>query len=149
MTGPWIDDDLELVAALKAALAPVPDSFVQAGKAAFAWHNIDAELAALTYDSASDALAGVGTRAEPAALRCLTFDTSSITIELEIIDRVLHGQVVPAQTGTVELRHSGGEVTTAQIDEAGYFSLGPLPDGRFRLHCRTDDVSVLTDWITM
>lgn len=149
MTGPWIDDDLELVAALKAALTPVPDAFVQAGKAAFAWHNIDAELAALTYDSASDALAGAGTRAEPASLRCLTFDTSSITIELEIIERVLHGQVVPAQTGTVELRQLDGTVTSAQIDEVGYFSLGPVPDGRFRLYCHTDDVSVLTDWITI
>ena len=29
----------------------VPPEFVEAGKNAFAWHNIDAELAQLTYDS--------------------------------------------------------------------------------------------------
>ena len=44
----------QLLAALRAALAEyesVPPEFIEAAENAFAWHNIDAELARLTYDS--------------------------------------------------------------------------------------------------
>ena len=47
-------DDEALLAALRQALRArqaVPAEFVEAAKNAFAWHNIDAELAQLTYDS--------------------------------------------------------------------------------------------------
>jgi len=48
----WNDDE-KLIEALREAFASaddVPAAFVEAGKAAFAWRTIDAELAALTYD---------------------------------------------------------------------------------------------------
>ena len=51
----WMDDD-QLLAALGEALRSergVPAEFIAMGKAAFAWYGIDAELAALTYDSVS------------------------------------------------------------------------------------------------
>jgi hypothetical protein len=57
-TKPEVWDDEELLAALREALAErqaVPPEFVEAAKNAFAWHNIDAELAELTYDSSRDA----------------------------------------------------------------------------------------------
>jgi hypothetical protein len=152
VTSAWWTDDDALLTAVKDALHErddVPASFVDAGTASFAWRNIDAELAALTYDSSQDALAGTSTRAEPAELRCLTFDAKHLTIELEIIADVLHGQVVPPQPGTVELRHADGEVTTAEINDVGYFTATPLPAGTFRLHCNTADGAVLTDWITL
>jgi len=50
-------DDERLLAALSEALKAsqaVPSWFVETGKNAFAWHNIDAELAQLTYDSNID-----------------------------------------------------------------------------------------------
>src|SRR5947208_3219487 len=104
MTGEWFNDDDSLLAALKGAVLEaddVPPSFVEAAKASFAWHNIDAELAALTYDSSRDMLAGAATRStsEPAQLRCLTFDASQLSIELEILGDTLHGQLVPPQRG--------------------------------------------------
>ena len=55
---PEVYDDEELLAVLRQALAErqaVPPEFVEAAKNAFAWHNIDAELAELTYDSSRDA----------------------------------------------------------------------------------------------
>ena len=61
MTGAWWEDDDALLAAVKRAIREaedVPPEFVEAAKTSFAWHNIDAELAALTYDSSADALAG-------------------------------------------------------------------------------------------
>jgi hypothetical protein len=150
VTENWWSDDDTMLATVREALEPVPESFLVAARAAFAWHNIDAELAALTYDSAQDALAGAGTRAEPASLRALTFDAENLTLELEIIDDVLHGQLVPARAGTVELRHIDGTATNIPVNDVGYFTVSPLPSGRFRLYCvPTDGEPVLTDWITL
>ena len=50
-------DDEQLMVALREAMRArqaVPDWFVETGKSAYAWHNIDAELAQLTYDSRRD-----------------------------------------------------------------------------------------------
>jgi hypothetical protein len=69
----WADDD-QLFAALKEAVRAaraVPPEFVEAGKSAYAWRNIDAELASLTYDSTRDLVPSV--RAETASIRALTF----------------------------------------------------------------------------
>lgn len=153
MTGAWWDDDDQLLSAVKTALAAadeVPRRFVEIGKASFTWRDIDAELAALTYDSAADALAGAGTRAEPASLRCLTFDASRLTIEIEIIGEALHGQLVPPQPGEVEIRHANGTSSTAPVNDVGYFTATPVPAGTFRIYCHTaNDIVVQTDWITL
>ncbi|MBO0838458.1 MAG: hypothetical protein J2P28_23485 [Actinobacteria bacterium] len=153
MTGAWWDDDDQLLSAVKTALAAadeVPRRFVEIGKASFAWRDIDAELAALTYDSADDALAGAGTRAEPASLRCLTFDASQLTIEIEVIGEALHGQLVPPQPGEVEIRHADGTSSTAPVNDVGYFTATPVPAGTFRIYCHTaNDIIVQTDWITL
>ena len=105
MTG-WQDDDEDLLALLRDALAEqrdVPTRFVEAGKATFAWRSIDAELAALAYDSVADpsALAGA-TRADRAAIRELTFAFRDATVHVQIARAGLHGQVVPARAGEVE-----------------------------------------------
>ena len=54
MTEDRTDQDSSLLAALDEALSAersVPPDFVSTGKACFAWHGIDAELAQLTRDS--------------------------------------------------------------------------------------------------
>jgi hypothetical protein len=36
------------------------------------------------------------------------------------------------------------------VDEIGCFAIDPIPDGPFRLRCRTaDGTDVLTGWITL
>jgi len=154
VTVPWWSSDDQLVDKLDGALRAaesVPRDFVEAGKAAYAWHDIDAELAALTYDSALDTerVAAV-TRAEPAPLRSLTFAAAQLVIELEVTDDALLGQVVPPQPGELEVRLANGQVIVATIDEVGCFVIRPVPTGSFRLRCRTDaGASVLTDWIAL
>jgi hypothetical protein len=149
----WLDDDEVLLAALGEALraeARVPQSFLEAARATFAWHNIDAELAALTYDSARDEREPALTRAEPAALRAFTFAARHLTIELHLSDGGLHGQVVPPQAGEVEVRPARGRVTAVPIDEVGYFTLSTVPTGPFRLYIRTADGGcALTDRISL
>ena len=110
MTGWWNDDD-ELLELLRDALAEqrdVPARFVEGGKATFAWHSIDAELAALAYDSVTDPSAFAGaTRADHAAIRELTFAFRDATVHVQIGRGGLHGQVVPARAGAVEIHVEG------------------------------------------
>jgi hypothetical protein len=150
---PDVWDDEELLAALRQALAErqsVPPEFVEAAKSAFAWHNIDAELAELTYDSSRDTEAAASTRAETAFIRALTFTSAHLTIELEVTHDSLLGQVVPPQPATIRVQPGDGTETTVSADEIGCFAIRPIPAGAFRLHCRTAaDADALTGWITL
>lgn len=129
----------------------VPARFVEIGKAAFAWRTMDEELAVLSYDSATlpaDAMAG--TRADPAELRAMTFVSADLTVEVEVADDALLGQLVPPQAGEVVVRTQGGDATTVEVDELGWFAVRPLPAGMFRLHVRTGSgATVVTAWTSL
>ena len=145
-------DDEQLLAALGEAMkarAAVPAWFIEMGKNAYAWHNIDAELAQLTYDSQADAGQMAVARSETASIRALTFTSAHLSIELEVADGSLLGQVVPPQPGTLET-HTRSGMTTSPVDEAGFFALEPIPASPFLLRFRaTDGASVMTGWITL
>jgi hypothetical protein len=153
----WRDDE-ELLAALTEAVhaAPaVPRDFVEAGKAAYDWRAIDAELAMLTYDSATGlivvqadtALAGI--RADPAVLRALTFASARLVIELQIGSDGLLGQVAPPAPGQLQVQFADGAMTQAEVDEVGWFEIRPAPATPFRLRIATGSGSdVLTGWVT-
>jgi hypothetical protein len=96
----WADDD-HLVAALDEALGAerdVPPDFIEAGQAAFTWPSLDAELAALTFDSAAEA-GPAAVRAAEASPRFLTFTAAELTIELEVGPDAIISQIVPPQPG--------------------------------------------------
>jgi hypothetical protein len=143
-------DDGELLEALRQALRLrriVPPGFVQAGKGAFVWLNVDAELAQLTYDS-SRGPAAVGMRAELASIRALTFTSAGARIELEITESSLLGQIVPVQAAVVEAHTGTAVAARVSSDEVGCFVIEPIPPGPFRLRCRTAaGADVLTGWI--
>ena len=145
-------DDEELLAALGEAIRAreqVPEWFIETGKNAYAWHNIDAELAQLTYDSSRDRDAAAAVRSEAASIRALTFTSGRLSIELEVGESTLLGQIVPPQTGTLEV-HTAAGVTSTPVDEIGCFSVTPIPASPFRIRCRTQDgADVLTGWITL
>jgi hypothetical protein len=151
VTDSW--DDETVLAALQEALRErqaVPPEFIEAAKSAFAWHNIDAELAQLTYDSTHEPAEALSVRAEAAPIRALTFSSAHLTIELEVTPDSLIGQVVPAQAATVAVHPSTGTETAFPTDETGCFSIRPIPPVTFRLHCRADaGLEVLTPWITL
>jgi hypothetical protein len=147
-------DDEELLAALGDAMRArqaVPEWFVETGKNAYAWHNIDAELAQLTYDSDSetDRGAAAAVRSESASIRALTFTSARLSIELEVASDSLLGQIVPPRAGTLEVHTTAG-VTSWPVDEIGCFTVAPIPASPFRIRCRTEDgADVLTGWITL
>jgi hypothetical protein len=148
----WNDDE-ELLAALRDALAArsvVPQDFVAAGKAAYTWHGVDAELARLTYDSTRGALVQEAVRAEAASLRTLTFRSAHLTVELEVTEESLLGQIVPVQAGHVEVQLQAGAGPAVSIDATGWFTVRPIPAGLFRLHIQpATGPAVLTGWLTL
>jgi hypothetical protein len=148
----WEDDDT-LFAALKQAVRArrdVPPEFVEAGKSAFAWHNIDAELAQLTYDSVRDSELASSVRTESASIRALTFSSAHLTIELDVTLESLVGQVIPAQSAVITIQPSSGVETVLTADEIGSFSIRPIPAAAFRLRCQAEaGIDVLTGWITL
>lgn len=151
MTDAWNDEELfaELQQALQSRRA-VPPEFVEAGKSAFAWRNIDGELAELTYDSSHSLEPVTVTRSESASIRALTFTSPRLTIELEVTGESLLGQVVPAQAATITLQTQAGVETVIASDEIGCFLVQPLPRGPFRLRCQASaNADVLTSWVTL
>jgi hypothetical protein len=151
MGNAWDDDNL--LAALRAAMrarSQVPPELVQAGKSIYAWHTIDAELAALTFDSDREPQAAAATRSESASIRALTFSAAHLTIEVEVTETSLIGQVIPPQEGTVEAQTRDGATTAAPVDGIGCFSVEPIPPGPFRLRYRGQEATdVVTSWITL
>jgi hypothetical protein len=146
-----VDGDEQWVRELREAFEDarnVPRAVREAGYAAYTWRSIDAELAALTYDSTVEDPALVGARSQQASLRSMSFASRSVTIELEVAPPQLLGQIVPAGGAelTVSLRDGGS--ATVPVDDLGCFTVSPVPTGPFRLEL-TAPAHVVTDWITL
>ncbi len=147
-TGPEPDDHVlldELAALLHSRNEPPPE-VLTAAREIFTWRTVDAEIAALTYDSLLDD-APVAVRAvEPP--RILTFAVEALTIEVEMdsspLGRRLLGQLVPAQAAELELRSGDDILAGGSADELGRFVLAlPHRSRRVALRCRFADGTVV------
>jgi hypothetical protein len=145
----WFDSDEALLSELRAALTgagPVPPSMVDAAREAYAWRHADTELAllVLAFDSLLEEGAVVRDTSDPAA-RTLVFDGDGLSLEVELRDEI-EGQLIPPQTGHIELLTAGGTLAEAHADSVGCFRL-PRPErGPVRLRCTTAQSSGTTDW---
>jgi hypothetical protein len=145
----WSDDQTLLVELDKAWFAGqcVPPEFITAGKRVWASPDLDAELAELIYDSLREP---AQVRTDRAELRALTFASATQTIELEVTDGGLLGQLVPPGRARIEVEARDGGTTDATSDELGFFTIPRVPDGAFRLRYRTAaGVDVVTGWIAI
>jgi hypothetical protein len=152
--------DDELLAALGRALQgqdPVPDEVVAAARATFSWRTIDAELAALTFDSVTDADALVGVRGGGGP-RALTFEHDDVVVEVEVTEhgarRSLVGHVAPAPLEWVEVQQAGrADAVRQETDAHGRFQIPDLVAGPFRLLCRFRPGApwpvMHTEWVTI
>ncbi|MFB4277568.1 MULTISPECIES: hypothetical protein [unclassified Nonomuraea] len=159
MSSPWkSESDDVLLAALKRALAEpdgVPAEFVTTGKALFGLQSLEAELAALTYDSSAAPLEEpAGSRGDVAMVRLVTLSSSAAIIELGFAEQEVVGQIIPTAPdsscgpGDVDVKTLSGHVITVPLDEAGRFRVRPTPAEAFRLVCRPADAAeVPTVWI--
>ena len=133
---------------------PPPAPVLEAARASLTWRTVDAELAALRFDSVVDqALAAVRSAEGP---RLLTFAAPGLDIEVEVSPigprRQLVGQLVPAQAARIDVRHAGG-VTTVQADQLGRFGVEAISAGPVSLRCHlaTEPPTppVVTEWISL
>jgi hypothetical protein len=146
------EDDHDLLAALHQAIkarSQLPPEIIEAARNAYTWHTIDAELAEIVLDSGREPQAVAGNRSESASIRTLTFTSPHLTIEAEVTENSLIGQVIPPREGTMQVQTSDGATITARVDEIGCFLVEQVPPGPFRLHFKNHGINVVTDLITL
>ena len=142
---------LERLGAALLASDPVPERVLAGARGAFTWRTIDAELAELVFDSATE-LTGVRGGAEDTA-RQVTFQAPGVEIEVMVIDngnRRIVGQLVPPAEVTVQLT-SGDAVRETTTDQLGRFTFQDVEPGPVRLSVLGDDGRHLvhTEWVLL
>ena len=147
MTGTEQHDDAaleQLLAAGLDAVEPVPEAALTAAYGAVGLVTVEAELAALIYDSRQPEL--VLTRSQEAQARIVTFANDHLTVDLELLadGRTIVGELQPAEVATVELETVGQGGVVATADEFGRFRLASdATSFRIRVVGR-----LVTPWIT-
>jgi hypothetical protein len=130
-----------------------PDEVVRAAREAWTWRTIDAELAALTYDSALDEEALAGVRGVATA-RALSFGADQVLLEIELTaagdDARLEGQVTPPMATGVDVeRVDGDPAVPLSTDELGRFHADRLHRGVVRLRIDHGGRTLVTDWFSI
>ena len=145
--------DQALLGLLREALhaqRAVPPEFAEAGRSAFAWRDIDIELAQLNDDSTGDQEHDEAPLAETACLRRLAFRSARLGIELEVGPDCLIGRIIPAQPAVIRASARAGPDPRVRFDEHGCFIIRPIPQAVFRLHCKTAaHAEVMTRWVSL
>jgi hypothetical protein len=154
----WSDDELsddELLAELRAAVAeePVDASVIRAAEAAFSWRTVDADLELLSLDTSAWLTAGAQVRGgDPMTPRTLVFRGERrgerLSVEVEIDDAGIFGQLIPPQPGQVTLVTAAGPQATTLADEVGCFAFPAGTSGPLRLECHLDTDRFVTEWVT-
>ena len=148
MSEPLPADDDQLVERLRVAALvhdAVPASVLAAGRFAFTFRTLDDELADLLFDSLLDeALVGI----RGSASRQLTFGAGDVTIDLDVDDHGLVGQLGDGGHGTVSLQSPRATATVA-VDTFGRFFLDRPPSGPFRLQVEVRGRRVTTEWVNL
>jgi hypothetical protein len=144
---PSSTDDEALMNELGRALgqASVPDHRREAARAAFTWRTIDEELLALTHDSLEMADAAVRGVLD---VRTLGFESDGLSLEIEVDDHRVCGQVLDADVGEVLVESVEEGAQTVPVDQSGVFTVD-VPAGPVRFGIRVDGVLRHTPWIVL
>jgi hypothetical protein len=151
-------DDSALEQELRRAAArldPVPPEVVAAAVDAFAWRDVDAELAELVFDSLLDADQATLVRGS-AGRRLVSFKTAGLTVDVEVTSagprRDIMGQITPPQRASVQIRHGAG-IARTDADELGRFTAGAVAAGPMSLRVSPagdgTPGAVITDWLAI
>jgi hypothetical protein len=138
--------DDPIIAAIADAFdtGPVPDDLSRFAINALTWRVVDDELAALTFDSATDELIGI--RGTSTQRRSVTFDGRGVVVSVTISDASLVGSIEPPATYRciVEGPRASAHVTT---DDDGQLVMADcaLP---LRLVVETTAGRLVSPWIT-
>lgn len=146
------DAELEaLLGTLVNSAIPYPPATRDLAEAAWSARDLDAELATLSFDSLLEAAT---TARGPGAARHLTFETPSLSVELEVGAGTdgqfrLEGLLHPAGPGTVTVEGDHRSVAARTgADELGRFAAS-VSGGLRRLRIEREATSFVTDWFHM
>ncbi|MGW2486337.1 hypothetical protein ACWCV9_03830 [Streptomyces sp. NPDC001606] len=127
-----------------AVLDPVPEQLCQLALDAYALHDLDARVAELTFDSLVDALPVRGAVDAP---RMLTFRAGGVTVDVEVTEDGLIGQLLPPRAADVEVLGGPGSARPVAVDTLGRFTSDTPPVGPFALRLRTGGEVIVTEWL--
>ncbi|MGW1811517.1 hypothetical protein [Streptomyces sp. NPDC002078] len=136
-----LEEELRQAAAM---LDPVPDTLLQVALEAYALHDLDARIAELTFDSLVDALP---VRGMPDTPRMLTFSAGEVTVDVEVTEDGLIGQVLPPQSARIEVLGGPRTALPVAVDTLGRFTSDTPPAGPFALRLRTGAEVIVTEWL--
>lgn len=144
--GPGADEELleEELRQAAAVLDPVPAALLQSAVDAFALRDLDARVAELTFDSLVDAIPVRGAAAAP---RMLTFGAGKVTLDVELTEEGLIGQVLPPGPARIEVLDGPRPAATITADDMGRFTAATTPSGPFALRLHTAGEVVMTEWL--
>lgn len=145
----------ELRAVAKARTEPVPTAVAAAARAAYTWRTVDAELALLAYDSATDDRELMGVRGD--GPRLLSFSAMQVSLDVEVSEtprgRSLRGEAAPAPQELQLQRSAGGAPVDVAVDAAGRFLVEQVDAGpvRFRFLVQSSSGSRIlsTEWVSI
>ncbi|MGH3941888.1 MAG: hypothetical protein ACRDTG_25345 [Pseudonocardiaceae bacterium] len=129
---------------------PVPELVYEFGRAAFELRRLDAELAELVRDSATETESMVGVRGE-LNVRLLSFEAADICIDLQVVPQAERRSLLGQVTGVVaRVRVESAEaVVPVAVDPHGRFQVEDLPAGCTRLQVDVDGTTYVTSWVTI
>jgi hypothetical protein len=147
----WDDDDrlLEDLAEAVRGTQPLADTIAAQAEGVLSWRTIDEDLlqASLTFDSSLEAVAA--TRADPGQTRLLVFSSTPLSMELEVTQDEVVGQILPPGPGEIHVETPDGTEYSVSADESGFFELPSVPADAVRLRCDTATGRVVTDWVRL
>jgi hypothetical protein len=136
-----LENELREIAAL---LDPVPDGLLGDAMRAFTLRTLDAELAALTFDSWEEE-PSISVRGG-AGPRLLTYEVGGVAVELEVFAARLVGRVTPEGPARIAVQRREEELLV-RSDPLGRFTAEGLARGPLRLRVTLDSgPTVVTSW---
>lgn len=145
-------EDAELLAGLREGLSqsdPVPFEVVEFAKAAYAWRDLDGDLAALEFDSIDEEVPS-GVRSTT-TFRMISFQAGQwmIDVEYDEATQQLRGAITPEARYTIEL-HTSGTYFITESDQAGRFVADGVSPGPLGMCLRFRDGGVVkTEWVVL
>ncbi|MFF9201981.1 hypothetical protein ACF1AE_09155 [Streptomyces sp. NPDC014986] len=125
-------------------LDPLPPALLQSAVDAFALHDLDARVAELTFDSLVDAIPVRGVTDAP---RMLTFTAGEVTLDVEVTEQGILGQVLPPRPARIEILGGPQAAVSLTADDMGRFTADTPRRGPFALRLRTGGSVVETEWL--
>jgi len=81
--------------------------------------------------------------------RIVAFEADSLSVEIELTDDQVVGQLVPPTAGEVRLVTLAGTASETTADSMGCFVLPRPAPGPVRFDCVVGGRSVVTDWVRL